>query len=424
MNITLLSVTERTTRDRPAPGGRRARPRRDAAVPHRSGRASAWPAALSASCCGVVASFAIARTLRWATVVSPGAVLLAFGVSAAVGVFFGWYPARRAAAARSDRGAASRIDISARSSVHSDSSPCSGTEIRLEPAHSGRRQLVPARLRTADDARRGDRRGRGDRDGRARQRRAARRWSARCKTAGTSIVQVTAGNFIRGGESVNIAIGPGRGDDADARGRRRDRASSTTCEHVAAELRSRTFVEASPEARVFTAGARHRADRSPRSTAGPSSTASRSPPTTCRGRSGEGRPRPRCCSAKLFGDGVDPVGRRVTIHDRAVHGRRLDARRRCRSGRGRVRAGDDARRAHRAATTCSRSRSASPRRASRRGSRDAITALLRAAARRRRIAKTAARASGALGGLQGPAAAAALGHARRLRRAHAGRRSR
>ena len=46
---------------------------------------------------GLVASTAIARTLHWATVVSPSAVLIAFGVSAAVGVLFGWYPARRAA---------------------------------------------------------------------------------------------------------------------------------------------------------------------------------------------------------------------------------------------------------------------------------------------------------------------------------------
>jgi len=46
---------------------------------------------------GVAASVTIARTLRWATVVSPEAVLVAFGVSAAVGVFFGWFPARRAA---------------------------------------------------------------------------------------------------------------------------------------------------------------------------------------------------------------------------------------------------------------------------------------------------------------------------------------
>ena len=51
----------------------------------------------------------IARTLRWATVVSPAAVLIAFGVSAAVGVFFGWYPARRAAELDPIDAAAARI---------------------------------------------------------------------------------------------------------------------------------------------------------------------------------------------------------------------------------------------------------------------------------------------------------------------------
>jgi putative ABC transport system permease protein len=35
--------------------------------------------------------------LQWATVVSPLSIALAFGTSALVGVFFGWYPARRAA---------------------------------------------------------------------------------------------------------------------------------------------------------------------------------------------------------------------------------------------------------------------------------------------------------------------------------------
>jgi putative ABC transport system permease protein len=44
-----------------------------------------------------VASVGIARTLQWATVVSPLSVLIAFGVATAVGIFFGWYPARRAA---------------------------------------------------------------------------------------------------------------------------------------------------------------------------------------------------------------------------------------------------------------------------------------------------------------------------------------
>jgi putative ABC transport system permease protein len=46
---------------------------------------------------GVVASIVISRTLQWATVVSPLSIVLAFGVSALVGVFFGWYPATRAA---------------------------------------------------------------------------------------------------------------------------------------------------------------------------------------------------------------------------------------------------------------------------------------------------------------------------------------
>ena len=46
---------------------------------------------------GLVASYLISSMLNWATAVSPSSVLIAFGVSAAVGVLFGWYPARRAA---------------------------------------------------------------------------------------------------------------------------------------------------------------------------------------------------------------------------------------------------------------------------------------------------------------------------------------
>ena len=44
----------------------------------------------------MIASIGIARMLQWATVVSPLSVVLAFGIATAVGVFFGWYPARRA----------------------------------------------------------------------------------------------------------------------------------------------------------------------------------------------------------------------------------------------------------------------------------------------------------------------------------------
>ena len=130
------------------------------------------------------------------------------------------------------------------------------------------------------------------------------------RSAGTSIVQVTAGNYIRGGESVNIASGLGAATsltraDAAAIG------EIAGVEHVAAELRSRTWVQANAEARVFTmvlgtepavadihgwtflSGAVFTGD----DVAGAA-------PTVVVGR---------VLSARLFGEGVDPVGRRVDI---------------------------------------------------------------------------------------------------------------
>jgi putative ABC transport system permease protein len=47
---------------------------------------------------GLAGSYAIAYFARWRTLVSPEAVVMAFGFAAAVGVFFGFYPARKAAA--------------------------------------------------------------------------------------------------------------------------------------------------------------------------------------------------------------------------------------------------------------------------------------------------------------------------------------
>ena len=96
MNITLLSVTERTKEIglRMAVGARGKDVMRqflfEAVVISAAG-------GLLGIVVGVLASFGIARSLQWATVVSPMSVLLAFGVAAAVGVFFGWYPAQRAA---------------------------------------------------------------------------------------------------------------------------------------------------------------------------------------------------------------------------------------------------------------------------------------------------------------------------------------
>jgi len=45
---------------------------------------------------GVVASHMFSQMAGWATTVSLGSVILAFGFAAAIGVFFGFYPARKA----------------------------------------------------------------------------------------------------------------------------------------------------------------------------------------------------------------------------------------------------------------------------------------------------------------------------------------
>ena len=95
MNVMLVSVSERTREIglRRAVGARR--------------RDVLWQflvEAVALSCCGglvgiavgFLASAIVTRVLEWPASVSPSAVLLAFGIAAAVGVFFGFYPARRA----------------------------------------------------------------------------------------------------------------------------------------------------------------------------------------------------------------------------------------------------------------------------------------------------------------------------------------
>ena len=47
---------------------------------------------------GVVLSYGVTRLLQWPTAVTPQSIALSFGVAAATGVFFGFYPARKAAA--------------------------------------------------------------------------------------------------------------------------------------------------------------------------------------------------------------------------------------------------------------------------------------------------------------------------------------
>ena len=95
MNVMLVSVSERTREIglRRAVGATRADVLRQFLVE-----------ALTLSCggglvgigVGFVSAAVITQLLEWPTTVSSSAIVLAFGIAAAVGVFFGFYPARRA----------------------------------------------------------------------------------------------------------------------------------------------------------------------------------------------------------------------------------------------------------------------------------------------------------------------------------------
>jgi putative ABC transport system permease protein len=95
MNVMLLSVTERTREIgiRMALGARS----RDVMLQF---LAEAVTLSLTGGLIGVIvgllAAVGVRQALQWATIISPGAILAAVGVAAAVGVFFGLYPARQA----------------------------------------------------------------------------------------------------------------------------------------------------------------------------------------------------------------------------------------------------------------------------------------------------------------------------------------
>ena len=97
MNIMLVSVTERTREI----GIRRAVGGRSSDVLAQFLVESVVLSALGGligTALGVVVAQVVARLTGWATVVTPSSIALALAFSGAVGVFFGWYPARRAAA--------------------------------------------------------------------------------------------------------------------------------------------------------------------------------------------------------------------------------------------------------------------------------------------------------------------------------------
>jgi macrolide transport system ATP-binding/permease protein len=51
---------------------------------------------LAGAALGIVASKVLSALAQWPTLISPTAVVGGFLFAAAVGVFFGWYPARKA----------------------------------------------------------------------------------------------------------------------------------------------------------------------------------------------------------------------------------------------------------------------------------------------------------------------------------------
>ncbi len=96
MNIMLVSVTERTREI----GIRRAVGARSRDVLSQF-LAESVVLSLLGGAVGVALGFggslAVAAVTGWSTAISPATVVLALGFSASVGVFFGWFPARRAA---------------------------------------------------------------------------------------------------------------------------------------------------------------------------------------------------------------------------------------------------------------------------------------------------------------------------------------
>jgi len=95
MNIMLVSVTERTREIgiRMAIGARRLHILLQFLI---EAALLGVTGGLAGAILGIIASKALSAMAKWPTLISPTAVVGGFAFAAAVGVFFGWYPARKA----------------------------------------------------------------------------------------------------------------------------------------------------------------------------------------------------------------------------------------------------------------------------------------------------------------------------------------
>ncbi len=119
MNIMLVSVTERTREIglRLAVG---ARPRDIRGQFLIEATTLATIGGALGVALGVGAAHAIARAAGWPSLVAAEAIVIAVAFSALVGIFFGFYPAQRAARLDPDRGAAAGVRISMRTTIDID----------------------------------------------------------------------------------------------------------------------------------------------------------------------------------------------------------------------------------------------------------------------------------------------------------------
>ena len=127
------------------------------------------------------------------------------------------------------------------------------------------------------------------------------------KSAGTNIIQVSAGNFTRGGESMNIATGLGAATTLTAEDAGAIRQIAGV-QHVAGGVHNRAFAK-SAHRRFFT-----------QVRGVDTALADIHGWEWLGGRCEEGADRAvigRAASRELFGEGFDPVGERLTIGDQA-----------------------------------------------------------------------------------------------------------